>query len=708
MILRKTKFSYVTNAIFALLACAICILVIMDAAAGFGVTYMTGLIAFAVIMAVGLIIKKLLSYTANSDHIKVLFDKGNLLGGIVFVILLGFSAAFRFVSYNWNGLGGTAYFELSKVTGEAMEPYVHACDHWYIFLLHSVFFLFGNRIFIAAIFNCALQFLAVVFGFMAFKKMLGIVPALFFAGFWTITGFSVHEALTLNSRNLVFLLFTLALFALSTAVPATEGGFFGFLITGLLSAVCIYADIAGLVLIPFIIGILFNDMTEDEETGFGLRLSKLFFTLVSIIFFLVLIIFADSYLTSTNPFKILSAIVSLYEPHGNFSLGFSYMTLYMEVIVMAVIVSLGIFVSFFEDNDSRSILTFSFIITLVINNFSMTYLENDEREILYLLGACIAGVCFRGMFPSEIHGDLFKASAELYDNEISYPDQGYVPSGLKSAGIDEPELDEIELDPPKAKAPEQKETEEDHAIKQPSMPPVSEEASNAYAPPTPQGMASYATPVSTLNFENSTPGVKSYATPVSPLHGGTVEAAKAAAQTESQSAIQSSTQTAAQPATQTTPTAPQPGSARLNPPSATGEKPAEETPKKTEYTYRKPQLKPEYRRRPGAWIQQVNEKNAQEKKQEEPAGNNTAAQNNTPAQNPAPVQSAAPAANPVPAVNPAPQQNGAGEQGVTLLENPIPHPVRKTEHRAMEYEVAVDSSAMDYDIKVSDDDDFDI
>ncbi len=735
MILRKTKFSYVTNVIFALLASALCILVIMDAAAGFGVTYMTGLISFAVIMAVGLIIKKLLSYTANSDHIKVLFDKGNLLGSVVFVILVLFSIAFKFASYNWNGLGGTAYFELAKVTGDTMDVYVHACDHWYIFLLHSVFFLFGNKIFIAAIFNCVLQLLGVVFGFMAFKKLLGIVPALFFTGFWTITGFSVHEALTLNSRNLVFLLFTLALFALSTSVPATEGGFFGFLMTGLLCAVCIYADIAGLVLLPFIAGILFN--VGEEETGFGLRFSKLFFTLVSIVFFLVLMIFADSYLTSTNPFKVLSAMVSLYEPHANFSLGFSYMTLYVEVIIMAVVVAFGIFVSFFEDDDSRSILTFSFIAILLINNFSLTYLENDGREIIYMLGAVIAGVCFRGMFPSVITGDLFKASAEMYDNEISYPEKGYVPTGLSNGGMDVPEMDEIEMEEPAPKAKEkavEDTEEEDHTTKAPSMPPVNSDKDNAYAPPSPQGMASYATPVSTLNFENSTPGVKSYATPVSPLHGGSSASSETPGKALHETSQTQNNVSTAQPGSAVLPAvhqdnAPtvQPGTASyqktvndtsvksgetaVNTATADDQTPAE-APKKTEYTYRKPQLKPEYRRRPGAWIQQVNEKNA-DKKQDSDKNTNPepqASSEKDQSHDSKNKQTAAnnPTQSTVPAQSSVQSRENADSQGVTLLENPIPHPVRKTEHKAMEYDVDVTASDMDYDIKVSDNDDFDI
>ena len=43
-----------------------------------------------------------------------------------------------------------------------------------------------------------------------------------------------------------------------------------------------------------------------------------------------------------------------------------------------------------------------------------------------------------------------------------------------------------------------------------------------------------------------------------------------------------------------------------------------------------------------------------------------------------------------------------------MLENPIPHPARKTEHHPMEYDVDIKADMSDYDIKISDDDDFDI
>ncbi|MBO7355362.1 MAG: hypothetical protein J6U50_01895, partial [Lachnospiraceae bacterium] len=443
MTLRKTKVSIVINAIYVLLASALCIITIMDAAEGFGFSYFPGLIAFAVLVVLGPVLKKLLSYTAGSDKFKTITEKGDALGLIVFFILLVFSVVFRVASYSWNGLGGTAYFEIAKVTGQGMGHYVHGCDDWYLRALHCVFFLFGNRIFIAAIFNCVLQMAAVILGTIAFRRMLGIVPALVFTAFWTITGFSVHEALTLNSRSLVFLLICLALFVLSLGVPASSGRFFCYLFTGLLTSVCIYTDIAGFVLIPFILGILFNDQGSDDDNSLGLRLSKMLFTLVSTVFGLVLLIFIDSYISSANPFRTLSSIAALYRSSDAFSLGFSYMTSYAEILVMAVIVALGIFNAFFSEDEPRLVLMLSTLMILIINNFGMTYLENDGREIFFTFGALIAGISFRELFPARVTGDVFKASAEMYDNEFSDPDTGYVPTGLKKVIDPSEPLDDL-------------------------------------------------------------------------------------------------------------------------------------------------------------------------------------------------------------------------------------------------------------------------
>ena len=62
MTLSKTKFSYVLNVIYALLASAVSIIAIMDAAQGLGYSYLPGLVAFAVMILLGLVFKKLLSY----------------------------------------------------------------------------------------------------------------------------------------------------------------------------------------------------------------------------------------------------------------------------------------------------------------------------------------------------------------------------------------------------------------------------------------------------------------------------------------------------------------------------------------------------------------------------------------------------------------------------------------------------------------------
>ncbi len=442
MTLRKTKFSYVTNVIYALLASAVSIIAILDAAQGFGYTYMPGLIAFAVIILLGLIFKKLLSYTEMSDKFKAISEKGNVIGIAVFTVLLIASIAFRVFSYMWNGLGGTAYFELAKVTGEQMAHIVHPCDDWYLSALHGIFFLFGNRIFVAAIFNITIQIIAVIFGFAAFRKMLGMIPALLFAGFWTISGFSVHEALTLSSRNLVFLLICITLFAISFAVPATRGKFISYLVSGILTAVCIYADVCGLALIPFLVGILFN--APDEEEEFSLRLRKMLFALISVIFGLVLLIFLDSYLSSSNPANVLNSIARLYKSSGNFTLGFSYMTSYAEVTVLAVLGTLSIMACFLSYDDSRSILTLSALVIILINNFGLTYLENDGREVFFMVCTLLAGVSFRELFPDKITGDVFKASAELYDNEVVAPAAGYVPKKLDSGSFTSDDLDALE------------------------------------------------------------------------------------------------------------------------------------------------------------------------------------------------------------------------------------------------------------------------
>lgn len=703
MTLRKTKFSYVLNVIYALLASAVSIIAIMDAAQGLGYSYMPGLIAFGVIILLGLIFKKLLSYTEMSDKFKAISEKGNIIGISVFVVLLIASIAFRVLSYMWNGLGGTAYFELAKVTGEQVAHIVHPCDDWYLSALHGIFFLFGNRIFVAAIFNIALQIIAVIFGFAAFRKMLGMIPALMFAGFWTISGFSVHEALTLSSRNLVFLLVCITLFAISFSVPATRGKFISYLVSGILTAVCIYADICALALIPFLIGIMFNSGEEDEE--FSLRFRKMLFALISVIFGLVLLIFLDSYLSGSNPANVLNSLLRLYKTSGNFSLGFSYMTSYGEVTVLAVLGALSIFACFLSFDDSRSILTLSALVIILINNFGLTYLENDGREVFFMICALLAGVSFRELFPDKITGDVFRASAELYDNEVVAPDAGYVPKKFDSGNFTSEDLDALESgsfesvqkvaeEPAPEKVPSEELTQPDlnlgfDAVNISTPKPSADTAVNL-APPV-VNSADYMTP----NARNIQPlsatsqvGLNKAEEPVPDNPEPQDVGGALGVQKEESKPVQTQNIGVALKESESE--------------NASSDKPEE---KKSAYVpYKKPQLRPEYRRRPGAWAQQYAERTklAEKEKAIEAAKAEEAkkTENNTPETHES--------QNTVKHENTQTHAPEVAANGAVMLDNPIPHPARKTEHHPMEYDVDIKADMSDYDIKISDDDDFDI
>ena len=728
MTLRKTKVSIVINAIYVLVASALCIITIMDAAEGFGFSYFPGLIAFVSIIVIGLILRKLLSYTANSDKFKALTEKGDLLGLIIFLILLVFSVIFRVASYSWNGLGGNAYFEIAKVTEQSMGHYVHASDDWYLRVLHGIFFLFGNRVFIAAIFNCVLQMAAVALGFFAFRRMLGIVPALFFTAFWSITGFSVHEALTLNSRNLVFFLITLTLFVMSSCVPASSGKFFSYLFAGLLTAVSIYADIAGFVLIPFIVGILLNDLSKEDDNSLGLRLSKMFFTLVSVVFGVVLLVFVDSFLTSSNPFKTLSSIAALYRPSDMFSMGFSYMTSYAEIIVMAVIVALGLFNAFFSDDEPRLILLVSTLVILIINNFGMTYLENDGRGIFFMFGALAAGISFKELFPAQITGDVFMASAEMFDNEFSDPDKGYVPAGLKKqADPSEPldDLSDLDIKPDDEKSEAGKDEEgqgknsdaADAAVVDETLKASAETAATGEMPEkieaeemvaVSDATAENAVTDKTVNeVENKDKEVQSDMDQNEQREFSPIEMFDAVIlprpgqnKPQEQNASQDQNASQGQSASQNQDASQSDDSAQAQ----AGSEAAPEEKKKSVYVpFGKPQLKPEYRRRPGAWMQALNEKN-------KTASDDTVAKTESGASEDttSKMASAEASANAASESTPANKTPERAANGAILLDNPIPHPVRKTERKPMEYDINVNDSMMDYDIKVPDNDDFDI
>ena len=143
----------------------------------------------------------------------------------------------------------------------------------------------------------------------------------------------------------------------------------------------------------------------------------------------------------------------------------------------------------------------------------------------------------------------------------------------------------------------------------------------------------------------------------------------------------------------------------------------EEKKKSVYVPFGKPQLKPEYRRRPGAWMQALNEKN---KSADDDNEIRPGAQDKDDALKGTSEDTVKEAASGATEDTDAKPQADTSDNtqtkktperaanGAILLDNPIPHPVRKTERKPMEYDINVTDSMMDYDVKVSDNDDFDI
>ena len=390
---------------------------------------------------------------------------------------------------------------------------------------------------------------------------------------------------------------------------------------------------------------------------------------------------------------------------------------------MAVIVALGIFNTFFSENEPRLILLLSTLMILIINNFGMTYLENDGREIFFMFGALIAGISFRELFPSKVTGDVFKASAEMYDNEFADPDKGYVPTGLKK-DIDPSEplddLSDLDIKPDDPADPGQgteaakdADPEQDlisGQVREQALGQTSEQTQEQTPEQTPEQSPE---PHSEQNLEQTqakedqgsmTQNEQKGFSPIEMFDAVILPRPGQNSQTEGN----------AQAAPAQTE-----GNAQAAPAQTEGEsaEPAVEEKKKSVYVpFGKPQLKPEYKRRPGAWMQALNEKNklasygkeiklgAQGKDdasaETSSADANSAGEKKESEKTPSQEQTAGSETE-----KKAPE---IAANGAVLLDNPIPHPVRKTERKPMEYDINVTDAMMDYDIKISDNDDFDI
>lgn len=178
--------------------------------------------------------------------------------GIFVVAVLGSIFAMRVLSMP-KALPESPLFDAAMVrAGVRIEPSFDSSVFFCLQILHFVFFLFGNKITAGYAFQIVMQLLAFILLYFAVRKISGVVPALCGVLFPGIIVNLNESATVLSPRTMIFFLFTLGLFFVSTVFGRKKrGDFVRYFLSGVYIGFFTGIEIAGCVLFFIALGSFF-------------------------------------------------------------------------------------------------------------------------------------------------------------------------------------------------------------------------------------------------------------------------------------------------------------------------------------------------------------------------------------------------------------------------------------------------------------------
>lgn len=178
-----------------------------------------------------------------------------LEGGILALLLIG-GYILRFSDHFYgiwqSGLEDTFFQYAQVVPDRAVYANPHLISGMYVQMLHIACLFFGNIYEIGVSLQFALQLLGVLVWYMALRKLLGRVEALFFVFGAMLLPDSIRHSVQCDPTMLLFLIYGCTVFCMAYyAKSHISGKWDTFLeaLLGVMTAFCVFADISGLLML---------------------------------------------------------------------------------------------------------------------------------------------------------------------------------------------------------------------------------------------------------------------------------------------------------------------------------------------------------------------------------------------------------------------------------------------------------------------------
>ncbi len=287
-----------------------------------------------------------------------------------------------------------AYFEVASVSsGTELPQLVHGAVYFYIRLLYGLFFFLGNKFAVAIWTQILLQLLAALFLYVAVRRLTGDVSALVMLAFLMLSPYMIQGAVDLSPEMLYLAIWSGLLLLLSFLGKRDAGkGGVGFFLLGAAIAFAGYLDVAGFLLLPLTVTVIFSRETDGTP---GQRRIRLLLCAAGALSGFFGSVGLDALASGKTFVGVLSAWGNLYRP---LSFRFFSQTAVSgqesaEWIILFGILVFGIF-SFWRDGrrDAFRGWTFAAALTALAGCFGIFTVEMPADRVFYLLLAVLAGV----------------------------------------------------------------------------------------------------------------------------------------------------------------------------------------------------------------------------------------------------------------------------------------------------------------------------
>ncbi|MCR5501157.1 MAG: hypothetical protein K6F31_12280, partial [Acetatifactor sp.] len=168
-----------------------------------------------------------------------------------------------------NAESGNLYLLAQMRYQTQLPETAHIGENIYLALLHFVCFMLGNIPEIVLRFQMILTILAGLVWYTSVRRLAGVLPALFFAGFYFLDERMIGMASHLTAEPLILLLYGIGLCFIGAALKEHGKSFVLYLIAGLWIGITAHADILGFTLLAFALSIWHLDKEKGEGRIYG-------------------------------------------------------------------------------------------------------------------------------------------------------------------------------------------------------------------------------------------------------------------------------------------------------------------------------------------------------------------------------------------------------------------------------------------------------